>query len=58
MKSLIKFLDCGKYYEKVNLEKNPYVLITVTKFDDINKKIIPFFNTYPLQGSKKLDFED
>jgi Cytochrome c oxidase subunit III/LAGLIDADG endonuclease len=30
----------------------------VYKFDDILNKIIPFFDTYPLQGKKRLDFYD
>jgi hypothetical protein len=29
-----------------------------TKLDDINGKIIPFFEKYTLQGSKIFDFED
>jgi hypothetical protein len=28
----------------------------VTRFKDINEKIIPFFDNYPLQGSKRKDF--
>jgi hypothetical protein len=30
----------------------------VYKFDDILNKIIPFFDTYPLKGKKRLDFYD
>jgi len=30
----------------------------VTKFFDIVNIIIPFFNKYPIQGQKALDFED
>jgi hypothetical protein len=30
----------------------------VGKFSDIEEKIIPFFQKYPLQGTKRLDFED
>lgn len=30
----------------------------VTKFSDIVNIIIPFFNKYPIQGQKALDFED
>jgi LAGLIDADG endonuclease len=30
----------------------------VTKFSDIVNIIIPFFDKYPIQGQKALDFED
>jgi len=33
------------------------VQIKVSKFSDIESKIIPFFNKYPLEGTKQLDFE-
>jgi hypothetical protein len=31
---------------------------TVSGLSDIENKIIPFFNKYPLLGLKRLDFED
>jgi hypothetical protein len=34
------------------------VRLTVTKMSDLFSKIIPFFQKHPLQGTKKLDFED
>ena len=30
----------------------------ISKFSDLTDKIIPFFENYPLEGSKRLDFED
>lgn len=30
----------------------------MTKFSDITEKIIPFFDKYPLRGSKAKDFSD
>jgi hypothetical protein len=30
----------------------------VTKFSDINNKIIPFFQKYPLSGAKAAEFAD
>lgn len=38
--------------------KSNYTSIRVTKFEDIQLKIIPFFKKYPLQGIKKSNFED
>ena len=32
--------------------------LVVTKLSFINDKIIPFFNTYPIFGSKSKDFKD
>lgn len=34
------------------------VQIKISNFSDIEYKIIPFFNKYPLEGTKQLDFED
>ncbi len=32
--------------------------LVISKFSDLNQKIIPFFNQYPIYGIKKLDFLD
>jgi len=53
IKSLINYLDCGTF--------NQYkegVYFKVTKFSDISKKIIPFFEKYPIQGVKYKDYLD
>jgi hypothetical protein len=55
MKSLITYLDCGTYYLDSKRSIGDFV---VTKFADIDSKIIPFFDKYPLHGSKSLDFVD
>lgn len=55
MNSLIKFLDCGNILKPQNLN---YVQYNVTNFADIFEKIIPFFDKYPLQGTKGLDYND
>ena len=34
------------------------VTFQITKFTEIIDTIIPFFDKYPLQGQKALDFED
>jgi hypothetical protein len=53
--SLVKYLGCGILIEVPN---RPAVDFIVTKFSDIDSKIIPFFTDYPLQGTKRLDFKD
>ena len=55
MESLIKYLDCGNIYTKSSSAVIDY---EVKKYSDIAEKIIPFFNKYPLQGTKKQNFED
>lgn len=52
LKSLVDYFKCGRYYT-CSPNAGDYI---VTKFDDINTKIIPFFNKYPLIGNKRLDF--
>jgi len=55
MKTFIKFLDCGNvYFDKTNLTFD----YRVTKLSDLLNKIIPFFKEFPIQGSKRLDFDD
>ena len=34
------------------------VTLKVTKFADVESKIIPFFKKYPLHGLKRTNFED
>lgn len=48
-----KYFNCG-YYKFSSKMEGEFV---VTKFDDINKLIIPFFKEYPILGSKSLDFD-
>jgi hypothetical protein len=55
MKSLIKYLGCGKLYNRSNREIVEYV---VTKSLDISEILIPYFDQYPLQSSKFKDFND
>lgn len=55
MKSLVEYLDCGQYKERSSKFAGDFI---VTKFSDINEKIIPFFNKYPIKGVKALDFSD
>jgi hypothetical protein len=47
--------SCGKF-EKPKTESK--VVFVLTALLDVDKKVIQFFQRYPLQGSKRLDFED
>lgn len=53
MLSLIHYFNCGK----LNKNNNCFNL-TIRKFADLDKKIIPFFIKYPIVGQKLLDFQD
>ncbi len=53
-------LDCGNLYrlDYAKYEKwLPHYKYMVSGFADIEKKIIPFFKKYPLQGKKRKNFE-
>jgi hypothetical protein len=52
MQILLEYLGCGNLSD---VSKN-YIYLTVSKFSELNDKIIPFLTRYPLQGAKKLDF--
>jgi hypothetical protein len=56
MKSLVQYFGCGIYSEASY--SGPVSIFTVNKFKDLEEKIISFFDKYPLQGSKALDFAD
>nr|WDS46445.1 LAGLIDADG homing endonuclease [Cyathus striatus] len=48
-------LECGKVYTRAN---NLACDLEVFNFQDVFKKIIPFFQKYPLQTVKEKDFKD
>jgi hypothetical protein len=52
----IDYLGCGNI-EKVSTRPGR-VTFVVYKFSDILEKIIPFFQSYPLQGIKAMDYKD
>jgi hypothetical protein len=58
MSNLISYFDCGRIEIKNNSKFNTWVVFTVTKFTDINDKIITFFRKYPVLGVKSQDFDD
>jgi len=53
MEKLINYLGCGYISERGDI-----VDFHVTKFEDIIKKIIPFFEEYPILGVKNENFKD
>ena len=53
-------LDCGSIsrLEYARYAKwRPHVKLKVSNFSDISDKIIPFFQRYPLQAKKRLQFD-
>lgn len=56
MASLKDYFGCGSYY--LDPSRNRIGKFIVSKFSDIDTKILPFFKDYPLQGVKSLDLED
>lgn len=54
MENLIAYLGCGSIVHT----KKTTVEFVVTRFADIQEKIIPIFDKYPLQGTKVLNFFD
>ena len=54
IENFITFFNCGR----LELTKGSYVNFLVNKFSDITEVIIPFFEKYPLWGSKNKDFKD
>ena len=53
IRSLVDYLGCGNVYRYKDV-----VEFRITKFDDLNDKVIPFFSKFPIQGVKGLDFID
>lgn len=55
LENLISFFECGRLEKKTG---NPVICFIVSKFSDINEKIIPFFHQYKIVGNKFKDFQD
>jgi hypothetical protein len=53
--SLVKYFNCGTYFANPARDAGDFV---VSSFSDIESKIVPFFNKYPLHGVKAQDFAD
>jgi hypothetical protein len=56
LKSFVDYFGCGRY--SIRHTTALHGDFVVTKFSDIQGKIIPFFDKYPLQSEKYLDFLD
>jgi hypothetical protein len=55
MSRLLETLGCGT----LQLDsKTPKVTFVVTKFSDIENIIFPFFEKFPIEGIKRLDYVD
>ena len=57
MKNIMVYLDCGKILIKKR-DEFAWVDLSVSKFSDIKEKIIPFFKSYKILGTKSHDFLD
>ena len=55
MRSLIEFFNSGNVFVFKNGDS--YVF-KVTKFSELDEKIVPFFKDYPILGAKSKDFYD
>lgn len=53
IRRLVHYLDCGRV--SINREA---IYFDVTKFSDLNNKVIPFFKKYKIEGVKYKDFCD
>ena len=54
LKEFLSYFNCGRN-SLCSSKAGDYI---VTKFSSINNNILPFFNKYPVLGSKSLDFSD
>jgi len=55
LKKLMSYLGCGRYKQVSGYNHGEWV---VQRFSDIDEKIIPFFEKFPLVGAKLKDYED
>jgi len=55
LKDIVTYLNCGRYYRSPARNEGQYL---ITVFSDINDKLIPFLNEYPILGAKQYDYLD
>jgi hypothetical protein len=53
MNRLMKFFGAGKIYKSRDT-----VCLHITKLEDLNEKVIPFFEKYKITGIKSKDYSD
>jgi hypothetical protein len=51
MKSLVKFFDCGKVFNRSKEDKVDFI---VRKFEDLTDKVVPFFQRVPVRPTPLL----
>lgn len=51
---IIQYLNAGI----INIHSQNILVLKITKFEDLNNKIIPLFEQKPILGVKYLDFVD
>lgn len=54
MNNIVEYLNCGRVQIR---SKQLIIDFAVTKFNDINEKIIPFFEKYHFQGLKLFNYK-
>nr|AMX22299.1 LAGLIDADG endonuclease [Cryphonectria parasitica] len=52
---IAQFLECGRVADRSNGGACDFI---VNSIKDLKNKIIPFFNKYPLLGTKSLNYQD
>jgi LAGLIDADG endonuclease len=60
LREIRQALCCGNIYHLPYARYakwRPHVKLRVSNFGDISQKVIPFFQRYPLQAKKRLDFQ-
>ena len=55
LQTILLYLGCGRLKKFTGKE---FVNIIVTKFSEIEGKILPFLEKYPISGNKLLDYLD
>ena len=55
MRSLVNFFSCGRYVPRSTKDFGEFI---ISKFSDINGKVIPFFDKYKIVGIKFEDYQD
>lgn len=55
MRSLVEYLNCGNCIKHTTRDSIEFI---VTRFSDIETKVISFFYRHPIVGVKSLDFND
>lgn len=55
LKHIVEYLGCGYYYKRPNMLAGDFIVV---KLADIENKLIPFLDNYPLIGAKRQDYLD